>query len=289
MYQEDIQTEYIQEEKIDLRKLWSALVRRKTMIFILTVSLTILAIAYVLLVKPVYEVRAALELAQINKKPVLDQIDLKQKLEYIFETNARGRKVEFPIVSSVDLPKGTSNIIVLKAQGYDNTSALEKLHEIVDLVVTIQNEELKSYTSVQKQKLELTQADIVRNDAVVVEIESTIKDYKKTLLHISKKDAALAGIYAIEVGKKEKELNDLRSRVYAMQSKAQDIELSISPMKIKEVKIIGKLEKSDFPIKPRKKLIVAAAFFAGLLLSIFLTFLLEFIQGVKKEEALIDS
>ena len=47
--------------------------------------------------------------------------------------------------------------------------------------------------------------------------------------------------------------------------------------------VIGSISISEDPIKPKKKLIVVVAFITGLMLSIFLAFFLEFIQGVKRE------
>ncbi|MEE8588094.1 MAG: GNVR domain-containing protein, partial [Sulfurimonadaceae bacterium] len=53
---------------------------------------------------------------------------------------------------------------------------------------------------------------------------------------------------------------------------------------IKRTELVGEVELLDRPIKPKKKLIVVVAFITGLMLSVFLAFFLEFIQGNREEE-----
>ena len=47
--------------------------------------------------------------------------------------------------------------------------------------------------------------------------------------------------------------------------------------------IVGNLIAHDFAIKPKKKLIVIVSFVTGLILSIFIVFFMNFIQGFKEE------
>ena len=246
-------TQQIEEDKIDLRELFAVLKRRKKMIWAVTALLTLLALVYVFVAKPVYEVKVAIELAQIDKKPVQDTIDLKQKVEIVFEVNVKGKKIEFPLVSSVSLPKKTKNIMVIQAQGYDNDTAKQKLQEVTSFIMSIQDKELSSFTNIQQKRLTLIEEDIIRNKQINIEIKKDITNYKEKLLNISKQDAALAGIYAIEIGKKQTELNDAISKIYELKNKKNDLELSISPLKIQKAATIGKIEVLDKPIKPKKK------------------------------------
>ena len=276
-------TQYIEEDNIDLRELFSIFKRRKKLILGVTVLFTLLALVYVLIAKPVYEVKAVMELAQIDKKPVQNTTDLKQKVEVIFEVNVKGKEVEFPLVSGVSLPKKTKNIIVIQAQGYDNDTAKQKLQEVTNFIISLQDKEVSIYTDIQKKRMNLIKKDISRNEQLSIEIEKDINNYENKLLNISKQDAALAGIYAIEIGKKQTELNNVTSKVYNLKNRKNDLELSISPLKIQKAVTIGKIEVLNKPIKPKKKLIVIVAFITGLMLSILLAFFLEFIRGSKEE------
>ncbi len=277
-------TLYIQEDKIDVGELFSVLKRRKKLIWSVTVLFILLVLVYVFVAKPVYEVKVAIELAQIDKKPVQNTIDLKQKVEIVFEVNAKGKKIEFPLVSGVSLPKITKNIMFIQAQGHDNDTAKQKLQEVINFIITIQDKELNSFTNIQQKRLALIEDGIVQNKQIGIEIKKDITNYKEKILNISKQDAALAGIYAIEIGKKQTELNDAISKIHELKNKKNDFELSISPLKIHKATTIGKIEVLDKPIKPKKKLIVIIAFITGLMLAVFLAFFLEFLRGSKKEE-----
>ncbi len=276
-------TQYSQEDKIDLRELFAVLKRRKKLIWVVTALLTLFALVYVFVAKPIYKVKVAIELAQIDKKPVQNTIDLKQKIEIIFEVNVKGKKLEFPIVSSISLPKKTKNIMTIQAQGYDNDTAKQKLQEVTNFIISIQDKEMNSYTDIQKKRLNLIKKDINRNKQLSIEIKKDINSYKDKLLNISKQDAALAGLYSIETGKKQTELNNATNEIYNLENKKNDLELSISPLKMQKAAVIGKIEVLDKPIKPKKKLIVIVAFITGLMLSIFLAFFLEFLRGSKEE------
>jgi uncharacterized protein involved in exopolysaccharide biosynthesis len=48
--------------------------------------------------------------------------------------------------------------------------------------------------------------------------------------------------------------------------------------------VVGEYIAKDYPIKPKKRLIVTVAFVTGFILSIFLVFFIEFIKGFKEEE-----
>ena len=53
------------------------------------------------------------------------------------------------------------------------------------------------------------------------------------------------------------------------------------PHNYKNTEIVGRVITSDFPTKPKKKLIVMIAFIAGFILSIFLVFIMN---AFRKEE-----
>ena len=281
MHQEQ---QIIQQDTIDLRELFAVLKRRKKMIWAVTALLTILAIIYVFIAKPVYEVKSVIELAQINKKPVLNTNDLKQKIEFVYEVNVKGKKIEYPIVKSISLPKKSQNLMVITTNGYDNNSATNKIEEVFTYLSVLQDKEVDIYIKTQKKHLHMIESDLKRHELYIANIKDAISNYQKKLLGISREDAALAGIYSIEIGKKQTEINSIVNTISYLNNKKNDIELSISPLKIHKTERIGKIEVLDKPVKPKKKLIVIVAFITGLMLSVFLAFFLEFMSGMKKEE-----
>ena len=280
------ETQYVQQDSIDLRELFAILKRRKKLIWTVTGSLTVLAIIYTFFIaKPVYQTSVIVELAQINKKPVDNTNNIKQKLETVFEVNVKNKKTEFPILKSIEIPKKTSNILGLQTQGYDNASSKQKLQSILEYITNLQQKELEEYTSMQKKKLALIQDNIKKESHLLLQAEEDIANYQKKLLTISTQDAALAGIYSIEIGKKQNQIKNLNDQIFNLKNTENNIKDTLSPINIKNAKIIGQIDESEHPVKPKKKLIVIVAFITGLMLSVFLAFFLEFLQGMKKEDA----
>ncbi len=268
----------MQEDTIDLRELFTVLKRRKKLIWLITGLFTLLALVYLFMAKPVYQAKSIIELAEIDKTPVQNTNDLKQKIEFIYHVNQKGKKTELPIVKSISLPKKSKNLIVIITYGYDNHSSKKKLEEVISQVTAIQNKELDIYIQTQKKRLLLIKDDIERNQNLTKQIEHDVTNYKEKLLEISKEDAALAGIYSIEIGKKQTELNNITNKIYSLKNKKNDIELSISPLKIHKTAIVGEIETLDKAVKPKKALIFIVAFITGLMLSVFLAFFLEFLK-----------
>jgi len=278
-----MQQQCYEEDTIDLRELWAVLRKRKRLIWFITGVVTLAALAYVLLVRPVYEVKGVVELAQIDKKAVQNANDLRQKLSFIYGVNTKGKKREYPIVQAITLPKKSKNLLIVTARGYNNASAKKKLENVIDYLSKVQNKEIDIYMQTQKKRLALTVGDLKRNQQLVPQIQEDLKNYQKKLLSISKQSAALAGIYSIEIGKKQTELNSIINKIYALKNSVNNIELSMSPLRIHKTVIVGNIEELDKPVKPKKKLIVIVSFITGLMLSIFLAFFLEFIQSERKE------
>lgn len=278
-------TTYIEEDKIDLRELFLVLKQRRILIMLVTLTVTIFAIIYVLIAKPVYEIRSVVEVSLINDKPVQSINDTKQKLDFTYEVGVKDKKTELPVVSEISIPKNTTSLLVIKTQGYSNEDAATLMTKIVDEITTQENEKITIYKDTVKEKLTQVEADIRRNEKTAAELEAKIADYESKFLSISKKDAALAGIYAIEIGKKESELYAMSNRISTLRSQKNDLALSISDLRIQPTKVIGNFEVLDKPIKPKKTLIIVVSIITGLMLSIFLAFFLEFMRSSKEENA----
>jgi LPS O-antigen subunit length determinant protein (WzzB/FepE family) len=232
----------------------------------------------------VYEVKSIIEMAQIDKKVVQQPADLAQKIGFIYEVDLKGKEIDLPVISAVAVPKKSSNLLEIRAQGYSNESAEKKLDEAIHFVIGTQEKEIASFMQIQQEKAALIKQDIVRKEKELQEAEIKLKNYEEKLLNLTKADGTMAGVYAIVIEKKQTELNELKDKIYELKDSLNDLTLSISPLMVQSAKMVGKTELLDEPIKPKKTLIIAAAFITGLMLSVFLTFFLEFIKGSRKEE-----
>lgn len=77
---------------------------------------------------------------------------------------------------------------------------------------------------------------------------------------------------------------DLANKKIQLAEQIEKLEYSMSEQNVQNSKVIGDYVIKDYPVKPKKKLIVVVAFITGLMLSVFLAFFLEFIQAGRKEE-----
>ncbi len=276
-------TQYIQEDKIDLRELFTVLKRRKKLIWSVTSLLTLLALIYVFVAKPVYEVKTMIEVGQIDAKPIDNVNDIKQKLSYKYQVNVKGKKIELPRVKTISVPKKSDRILSLKIHSNNNEEGIKYIQTVINKIETQYKEKTDAYTNSQKELITLTREDIKENTASLTQMKKELDKYSQKIVSLKSEDAALAGIYALQIGQKQTQLQNLKKYISQLKTKEQKLKLSITPLMIKPTHIVGEIETLDKPIKPKKLLIVIIAFITGFMLSIFLVFFLEFIRGSREK------
>ena len=278
-------TQYIQQDTIDIRELFSILKRRKKLIWSVTILITIFAIVYAFFIaKPVYAVKSMIEVGEIDSKPIDDINTIQQKLSYVYKVNAKGVKRKLPLVKSISTAKNSKNIISITIHGNNNDEAVKYIQTVISKIETQYKEKTDAYTDSQKELIKLIQDDIKENSSSLVEMKKELELYSQKIVSLKSEDAALAGIYALQIGQKQTELQKLKQYISALKNKEQKLKLSITPLMMKPTHIVGEIETLEKPIKPKKSLIVIVAFITGLMLSIFLAFFLEFIGGMKREK-----
>ena len=273
---------------IDLRELFNVLKKRKKIIYILTSLVTLCVIIYAFfLAKPVYDVRAMIEIGKMDagtkdETPLDNLGDVKQKLLYLYGVNSKKER-EYPRVKSITIPKKSKSIFSITVEGRNNESAISHIDKVVHKLESNYAQKIKTYIDTQKKLIALTQYDITVTQKNLNDIQETLKGYNKKILNITEKDAALAGLYAIQISQNQSRLQEMQSLISRLTTRKFNLELSIAPLRITQTHVIGNVEVLDKPIKPKKALIVIVSFITSLMLSIFLAFLLEFIGGFKEE------
>ena len=277
-------TQYIQEDKIDLKELFAVLKRRKKLIWSVTALLTLLARVYVFVAKPVYEVKTMIEVGQIDAKPIDNVNDIKQKLSYKYQVNVKGKKIELPRVKTISVPKKSDRILSLIIHSNNNEEGIKYIQTVINKIETQYKEKTDAYTNSQKELITLTREDIKENTASLTQMKKELDKYSQKIVSLKSEDAALAGIYALQIGQKQTQLQNLKKYISQLKTKEQKLKLSITPLMIKPTHIVGEIETLDKPIKPKKLLIVIIAFITGFMLSVFLAFFLEFIRNSREKE-----
>jgi uncharacterized protein involved in exopolysaccharide biosynthesis len=137
------------------------------------------------------------------------------------------------------------------------------LNEIFTSIKNLENKKLNIY-----KKNVNSQINILKNN--VNNLQNQITNLNKQLKNT--KDPLIYKSILENINEYQKNILDSKLKILNIKEKLSDITKS---------QIIGKIQTQNYPIKPKKKLIVIVAFITSLILSIFIIFLIEFI---KKEE-----
>ena len=77
---------------------------------------------------------------------------------------------------------------------------------------------------------------------------------------------------------------DIKNKLDSLNDKIELEKLKLANKIAKNSEIVGDLQIKDNPIKPKKSLIVVVAFVTGFIMSIFLVFIMQFINNMRKEQ-----
>ena len=279
----------LHNDVIDLKELFSIVAKRKNLIYSITMLITLFAIVYAyILAKPVYQVKAMVEVGKISAgtkdESTLDDVeDLKQKFEYMYGVKSK-KKRDYPLVKSIVVGKGSKSVFSVIVEGRNNKEAIAFINKIIQEVENEYIEKINTYITTQKDLIALTQADINDTAKNLNNMEKSLKNYNQKIMNLSAEDAALAGIYTIQISQNQSRAEGLQSRISALKAKVYTMKLAISPLRIKPTHIVGEVDVLGKPVKPKKVLIIIVAFITGLMFSIFLAFFLEFLHSMKKAE-----
>ena len=237
---------YMKEDEIDLRELFNTIIKRKKFIILFTGIVTTLAIIWAFLKTPVYEAKAFVEVGSIDNSAIENPANLVKRLQIVYLDNVQ--KKQITSVTKVAKVQKAVNLIEINTQSTSNEKAVNKLNEIIDEIKTAHKAKMDNYIGFINEKINNLKAQRV----------SLEDEYNK--------------------------FEDGLTIKYNLATKINELSLKISSNNIKQTQIVGKIIINDYPIKPKKKLIVVVAFITGFILSIFLVFFLEFIGKSNEDE-----
>lgn len=278
------QHEVCYNDEIDLKELWKVVFKRKKTIFLATVGILILGIIYAFVQKPIYEVKAILEIGSYsvntntntNTNIFLESPqNLLKRLDVIYIENKNAKNGGS--LKRVELAKGTQNLIEIVTIANSNEEATHKLQIIIDEISSKHNTILESYIALINTKiknLEKEKEDILLEKQT---LSSFIERKMENIDKILKDNPAVAAVYTIDLNTKASQLAGLKAKIYAINNQLNDLSMTLSSNNVKPTAIIGEIVKNDYPIKPRKIFTIAIFFVSGLIFSILLVFVLEFI------------
>ena len=371
--------ERYEDETIDIGELWKSLIKRKGMIVGLTGVITVMALAYVLLAKPIYEVKSNVMVGYIGKDKndktidIADPAVIAKRLNVVFNVEDELKVEEFVSeVSSVSINKKLPNFITIKTEAISNDEALKKNKEVVEYMQDLYQSKIDRYivnidnnietaelsiktlenleTKNVQREIELLKTQTVAKIDVQIDFNKNIKmktlkdkvsfhaeklkEYTKSVKEIyqkskNSKDTATLTISSIQmvnyqnlILNSQNKIEDLKIEIEILKNQTnpnlqrdknniendtlrkldyklnvelpykrvklleeiEELKYNKSEQNIQNSKVIGEFVIKDYPLKPKRVLIVIVAFITGFMLSIFLAFFLEFITSAKREE-----
>ena len=249
----------------------------------------------------------------INTNSVDNPIKLVKRLNVLYIDILKNQKDRVSVVDSIVIPKGSKEFIEIKSSSISNKLAKEEITNIIyslrekhgEILSNIKNNrqlEIKNIelelSNIKNKSFPLFIKKIKEEENAIANykldinlLENNIKKIKESnptltvLLLMEKRDLRKL---ILELDKnifelKEKMNNSLVQKMNELSSKKIEIESLILPHNYKNTQIVGEIITNDYPTKPKKKLVIIVSFVTGLIMSIFLVFILEFIS-VRKEK-----
>ena len=138
-------TQYIEEDKIDLRELFSVLKRRKKLIWSVTALFTLLALVYVFIAKPVYSGKVMIEIGQLTNHQFNDGEYASLAIRSLDDVNNLKNIVTQITGVSASIPKKTK-LLTLSTTDFDKTVIKEKLEKATHFILERHQEMAKLYS-----------------------------------------------------------------------------------------------------------------------------------------------
>ncbi len=249
----------------------------------------------------------------ITKTSIDDAAILEKKLTTLYVDMLKNIDDRTSEITSIALAKGLKNFLEIKSEA---TSNEEAKNEILKVLTFVQVEHEKILDDAKKQReLELKNIDLqisdIKSKSVALidrkleigtktleNLQEQLKLVDENLKKIDTLNPSLAALKLMEkkdittaiseLTVKNFELEEkkdvlLTTSLYKLEENKKIVETILLPHNYKNTQIVGEIMTNDFPAKPKKSLIVAVAFVTGFILSIFLVFVIQFIQGIRKE------
>lgn len=208
-----------------------------------------------------FEIKNIQEQIRILKENSIAKIDAEIKFLKDFKLKTIDSKINFHVRKLDEYTKSINKL-------YSNNKSIEDstLRMISSIqMVNYQNLILNSQNEIEDFKIE--------KEIILTQTISSLELEKQMI--INEQIKKLQYQMNIELVSKKIELNE----------QIDKLKYSITRNNLRNCEVVGNFIVQDYPIKPKKKLIVVVAFISSFILSIFLVFLLNFIRNEKEFSA----
>ncbi len=263
-----------EEEEIDLKELILTILKYKKFLIFFTIFSLLLATFYIYTTKPIYKIEANIKPGYIiniktdnvEEISLLDTNIISTFIENTFDQSKAPQG--YPKIIAKKSKNKIDKIVNIQIEDFSNKKALEVLHKILNSLKSQEDIKIKTF-----KKNILSQIDVIKRQ--ITTLKEQYSSLLKNIPNINSPEVALVITNSI---------NNIKNKMLGLNLKLKALEIKILPQNIKYSSIIGKPIINDYPIKPKKKLILIVSFITSLILGIFLIFFFEFLKGLKEKE-----
>ena len=309
----------IADDEIDLKELFRTLAKNKRFIFLFTIVVTVLSVIYVYSKKPIYEVKSVIRIGFIPPTGVLTESKLVEnssvletKLRVIYNIDDTTKKMNFENgeVTNITAVKKADSFLEISTQAYSNEKAEIKNKEVVSYIQNEYKYKIDEYNflvdsnlkKIEEQISLLSNTDLIAIENKLSFNKEKLVQYQENINEISKRRSpndTQNMLSAIEILNYQNLILNLQNQIENLNTEKQAIsnekiptlkrnyeleKLKLTNNTAKNSEIVGQMEIDENPVKPKKALTIIVAFITGLILSIFIVFIREFLQnGLNKE------
>ncbi len=275
------------DDEIDLRELWNTLMRRKWVVVITTALVLMASVVYVFTAPKVYEAKVTFQVGSyaewsVEDFPVrlfetVDSLKTFINSRYSVSVSIPDKKAPFISLSAnagtpekaVELVQGVTDDILSKHKRYYDSYVNSLQPQVEDLKKQIEyySSELLPRLEQELSVLENLQMNRIRRNPGNNDLEIDMGYLLKEMMELK-----TSGIRELEIVT----IPELKSRMNILQKLLEE------PF-LQKTALVGDISASSTPVKPKKKMVLAVALVAGLMMGVFLVFFLEFIKPKEPE------
>lgn len=264
---------FYQDSEISLFEIWSLLMKRKKLIIsIFGVSL-LLALCYLFLVKPVYESYSMIRIGQVGQVEVIENpYYLVKRITEKYKINDDSEGViKLPKLVRVDIVKDSNradtSLINLYARAHSAESARDYLTKVIDELLVEHNEVYNNMKSTRLKILASIKQELQRIDSKIDLYDQQISSFK------GRDDSLIALLVQQKLG--------LEAQRTSLERQITDIEMYLSEKFTYPTNFIRKPTLPISAVNFRPVFSMGVAGMLGLMLGVFLAFVLEYIKKEK--------
>ncbi len=254
-----------EDDEIDLRELCKTMWKHKKFIIIFTLAITLLAGIYVFFKTPIYQIKSDIQVGYLTNNTNTNTYFIAPNSLVVYLKNNYTFKNKLPKIE-INKLKRSNDIIEIKINDVSNKKAEKWLNNILKNINLKEDIKIKILIHYVNNQVDL--------------LNGQIKEFQQSIKSLQEKEMKTNNYKMTET---------LNQSILNYQNQLLNLKIQINNYKnqlnnITKSHLIGKIQINNYPVKPKKKLIIVVAFITGFILAIFLVFFIEFIKDIKEEK-----